>query len=153
MDNEEQGTNLILEEWKVTRTTIIELDYILSKIRYLTVTVTVLLIGAGFEYSNSALFLLVILINIIFWLLEIHYHKYLDKMSAHARNLENKLDFKLTSKLHEARDEYKTKSPYSQLKGSVISNIYHYIYFAFIFAGLIALVYYNFELIRCLLGR
>ncbi len=69
-------------------------------------------------------------------------------MSAHARNLENKLNFKLTSKMHETRNEYKTKSPFSQLKGYFISNIYHYIYFAFMFAGLAALIYFNFELIR-----
>lgn len=143
MENEIQDINLTLEEWKTTRTTIVELDHILSNIRYLTVTVTVLLIGAGFEYSNSALFVLIILINFIFWLLEIHYHKYLDKMSVHARHLEKKLGFELTTKLHEVRNEYKTKSSVSLLKGSIISNIYHYIYFAFMFAGVLAIIYLN----------
>jgi hypothetical protein len=151
MENETPDINLTLEEWKVTRTTIVELDHILSNIRYLTVTVTVLLIGAGFEYSNSALFLLVILINFIFWLLEIHYHKYLDKMSGHARNLEQKLGFELTFKLHEVRNEYKTKSSSSWLKGSVISNIYHYIYFAFMFAGFLAIIFLNLKYVVFLL--
>jgi hypothetical protein len=145
MVDEEQRMELVLEEWKTTRSTIVELDHMLSNIRSLTVTVTIVLIGVGVEYSSSALFLLVIFINFIFWLLEIHYHRYLGAMSSHARTLELKLGFELTTKLYDVRNEYKNKPFIFNLKGNVISNIYHYIYFAFMVVGFLAIIYLNWE--------
>ena len=59
------------EEWKITRSTIVEFDRILVSIRALDVTATPLLLGAGFHYSHW-FFIFAVTINWAFLLLEKH---------------------------------------------------------------------------------
>lgn len=128
----------ILEEWKTTRSTIVELDHILSNIRSLDVTATTILFGTGFQFTD-VLFLVVIIINVAFWLLEVHYHKYLNQMSSNARNLETKLNFELTKSLHSTRNTYKgiDKMSLKYIKEYLTAHIYHLIYFGFIVLGVV----------------
>lgn len=125
-----------LEEWKITRATIIEFDHILSNIRSLDVTATMILFGAGFQYSHD-LFIIALMINIAFLLLEIHYHKYLYATAEHARILEDKIGFKLTNKLQLSRNEYKKHKLLKYVSGFMVANIYYIIYFGFIVLSII----------------
>ena len=127
-----------LEEWKTTRATIIEFDHILSNIRSLDVTATMILFGAGFQYSHE-LFFIAAIINFTFLLLEIHYHKYLYATAEHAINLESKIDFKLTNKLQSSRNEYKDDKFPKSVFGWMVAHIYYIIYIGFIILSCILL--------------
>jgi len=131
------------EEWKVVRSTIVEFDNILSKIRYLDVTVTVVLFGAALEYSNI-IFVLIAGLNLCLFLLELHYHKYLNEIARYAKELEEDIGFKLTHKISAARDKYKSqKSLGIYLLGFIVANISYIMYLLFMFIALLLFNYTN----------
>lgn len=129
------------EEWKVTRSTIVEFDRILLNIRALDVTATTLLLGTGFQYSYW-LFLFAVVLNIAFFFLENHYHSYLHAVANHAISIENKIDFNLTKVIDSSRNKYKKerKTSISFWWGLVIANIYYFIYFGFMITGIILFI-------------
>lgn len=128
MDDEEKN----FEEWKITRSTIVEFDKILLQIRALDITVTTVLLGAGFRYSYW-LFFFAFTLNIAFFFLEIHYHNYLHSVAMHAIFIENKIGFKLTNVLDSTRNKYKKerKASLNYWGGIIVTNICYIIYFIF----------------------
>jgi hypothetical protein len=126
------------EEWKVTRSTIVEFDRILLNIRALDVTATTVLLGTGFQYSHW-LFLFAVVLNISFFFLESHYHRYLHAVANHAISIENKIGFNLTKVIDSSRNKYKNenKTSMSFWWGLAIANIYYIIYVGFMIIGLI----------------
>lgn len=137
MDEEEKA----LEEWKITRSTIVELTHIMSNIRTLDVTATMVLIGAGFEYSYW-LFLIAAILNFSFFLLEKHYHNYVYAIAKHAIQLERKFGFKLTDILDSTRNRYKKEKrlSFKFVEGFLIAEVYYTIYVAFTAIGLILFI-------------
>ncbi len=129
------------EEWKITRSTIVEFDRILVNIRALNVTATTLLLGTGFQYSHW-FFLFAVILNIAFLFLEKHYHNYLNSVANHAISLENKIDFNLTKIIDSARNKYKKerKTSINFWWGLIIANIYYIIYLGFVIIGLILFI-------------
>lgn len=129
------------EEWKITRSTIVEFDRILVSIRALDVTATPLLLGAGFQYSHW-FFIFAVTINGAFLLLEKHYHNYLNSVANHAIYLENKIDFNLTKVVNESRNKYKKNRKTSPKFwcGLIITYIYYIIYLGFMIVGLILFI-------------
>lgn len=122
-----------IEEWKVVRSTVVEFDHILSNIRSLDITVTTVLLGAAFEYSDF-IFLLVPPFNICLLFLEYHYHIYLNEIANYAKELEEAIDFKLTIKLSSARDKYKEEDgKIAYVKGYFVANVYYWIYSIYIY--------------------
>lgn len=127
----------LFEEWKITRSTIVELDHILLKIRAVDVTATTLLLGTGFEYSYW-LFLFAFVLNVAFFSLEKHYHTYLNAVANHAISIENEIGFELTKIMDSSRNQYKKKRKISlgYWLGRINANIYYFIYFGFMITGL-----------------
>jgi hypothetical protein len=129
-----------IEEWKVVRSTIVEFDHILSNIRSLDITATIVILGFAFQYSRL-IFLLVSAFNFCLLLLEIHYHKYLNEIANYAKELEEEIGFKLTHKLSSARNKYKEQDgKVTHIIGSVIANVYYWIYVGFIIVGLLLFI-------------
>ncbi|MGB3908772.1 MAG: hypothetical protein WBL02_10140 [Methanomethylovorans sp.] len=124
-----------IEEWKMVRSTIVEFDNILLQLRTVDVTASIVMLGAGFEYSRWLL-VLVSLLNFVFWLLEWHYHLYLNSLADHAISLESEIGFNLTHILKSTRDSYKNKSNIKKIRGYLVSNGYHFVYLIFIIVGL-----------------
>ncbi|KKG82394.1 hypothetical protein DU57_12330 [Methanosarcina mazei] len=133
----DKDINKRFEEWKVVRATIVEFDHILSNIRSLDVTATTILLGAGFQYSNF-IFIIVIIFNLAFLLLEIHYHKYLNTVALYAQEIEDEIGFELTKRMSLSRNKYKEHKKLSigYLKGYFIANVYYLIYWGFMILGL-----------------
>ncbi len=147
-----------IEEWKVVRSTIVEFDHILSNVRSLDITATMVILGFAFQYSKF-IFILVSALNFCLLLLEIHYHKYLNEIADYAKKLEDEIGFKLTHHLSSTRDKYKEqigkvtftyitmsimankgqnrKDTFNYIKGSIIANVYYWIYIGFIIVGLL----------------
>jgi hypothetical protein len=125
-----------IEEWKVVRSTIVEFDHILSNIRSLDITATIVILGFAFQYS-SVIFLLASAFNFFLLLLEIHYHKYLHEIADYAIELEEEIGFKLTHKLSSARNEYRNQDGFTYVIGYLIANIYYCIYIGFMIIGLV----------------
>jgi hypothetical protein len=135
----EEGVQDKIEEWKVVRSTIVEFDHILSKIRSLDITATMVILGFAFQYSKF-IFILVSALNFCLLLLEIHYHKYLNDIANYAKELEDEIGFKLTHKLSLTRDAYKGqngKDIFAYIIGSIIANVYYLIYIGFIIIGIL----------------
>jgi hypothetical protein len=124
-----------IEEWKIVRSTIVEFDHILSNIRSLDITATIVLLGVALKYS--CLFLLVSAFNICLLLLEYHYHKYLNETAKYAMELEDEIGFKLTHKITDARNKYKDQGgKITYILDSFTAKVYYWIYLGFIFFGL-----------------
>lgn len=133
----EESVQNKIEEWKVVRSTIVEFDHILSNIRSLDITATIVILGFAFQYSKF-IFILVSAFNLCLLLLEIHYHKYLNEIANYAKELEDEIGLKLTHKLSLARDRYKEQDgKIAYITGSIIANVYYWIYIGFIIVGLI----------------
>lgn len=135
----EESVQNKIEEWKVVRSTIVEFDHILSNVRSLDITATIVILGFAFQYSGFV-FVLVSALNFCLLLLEIHYHKYLNEIAYYAKDLEDEIGFKLTHKLSSARDRYKGQNrevTFTYMIGSIIANVYYWIYIGFIIAGLL----------------
>lgn len=134
----EENLKCKFEEWKVVRSTIVEFDNILSKIRYLDITITVVLFGAAFEYSNI-IFILIVCLNLCLFFLELHYHKYLNEIANYAKELEKDIGFKLTHKISVARDEYKRQKNLRirYIFGWSVANISYVMYFLFMLIALL----------------
>jgi uncharacterized membrane protein len=142
--------SLILEEWKLARHTIMEFDHILSKIRYLDVTITAVLFAGGFEYSKD-LFFIAMVLNIAFIVLELYYHRFLNTTAEYAIKLEKKLYFKITTNLQTTKYGYRNRKPQlsiycdifpmsvKYLGGCFISHIYYWIYIALILLSMFLL--------------
>lgn len=124
-----------IEEWKVVRSTIVEFDHILSNIRSLDITATIVILGFAFQYSKY-IFLLATAFNLFLLLLETHYHKYLNEVANYAKELEDEIGFKLTHKLSSARNKYTEQGGFTHLKGYIIANIYYLIYILFMIIGI-----------------
>lgn len=129
------------EEWKITRSTIVEFDRILVSIRALDITATPLLLVAGFQYTHW-FFVCAIILNAVFLLLEKHYHNYLNSVAEHAMCLENKIGFNLTNVINLARNEYKQngKTSVKYWWGLIIAYIYYIMYVGFMIIGAILFI-------------
>lgn len=132
----EESVQNKIEEWKVVRSTIVEFDKILSNIRSLDITATIVILGFAFQYSKF-IFILVSAFNFCLLLLEIHYHNYLNDTANYAIELEEEIGFKLTHKLSSVRNKYKEQDGITYIKGSIIANVYFWIYIGFIIVGIL----------------
>jgi len=99
-------TDHVFGEWDVARRTAEFFDEQIGKLREVAFAVSAALLGAAFEFRIPVLFLVMPLLELGFFLIDIRYQTYLDKVSEYAKDIEKDYQFAshgLTSKIIEGR--------------------------------------------------